>query len=130
MNNIHGINLIKLFSTEFEPVGSRVTCNPPHMDTDIDYLILIETYDKCCELIQSLINIGYELGGSRPFDENFANDDDGFSSLTYGNINLIVTNTKVFYDRFMDATKQAKELNIMNKADRILLFQKVLYNNG
>lgn len=34
------------------------------------------------------------------------------------------------YDRFIAATAVAKRLNLLDKADRIALFQAVLYANG
>lgn len=46
-----------------------------------------------------------------------------------GDVNLIVTQDNKFYDRFMAATSVAKRLNLLDKADRIALFQAVLYGN-
>lgn len=44
-----------------------------------------------------------------------------------GNINVIVTPEMEFFDRFMAATELARRFNLMEKVDRIALFQAVLY---
>jgi len=46
-----------------------------------------------------------------------------------GEINLIITTSKDFFDKFVKATEMAKEQNLLLKDERITLFQKILYNN-
>ena len=74
-NSQIGLNLLLGLCLECHAVGSRVTCDPPVMDTDRDMLCLVK-------------------------------------------------------DRFMVATRLAKRFNLQAKADRVALFQAVLYGNG
>jgi hypothetical protein len=120
------MNDIRAIARRFEPVGSRVTCNPAPTDTDEDFLVLIDV-ERFSEFYQLLMVEGYELGGSVPLNEKHLDKDDCFSSFTLGDTNLIVTASEVFFDRFMLATAEAKEKNLLEKSERIALFQSILY---
>jgi hypothetical protein len=120
-------NLLKL-SIWNCPVGSRVTCSPASTDTDIDYLVLVESLHT---FEAAALSFGWKLGGSKPADEIFVIDKHcQFASVTFGQYNVIATTSQVFYGRFMAATGVAKRLNLLNKKDRIMLFQAVLYSRG
>lgn len=102
-----------------ELVGSRATCNPPPMDTDEDILILVNDIEDFEDwALESFVAEGY------------SGEDKSFSSLRLGSLNLIVTDQKSFFDKFMVATTVAKRLNLMNKEDRRALFQAVLYRKA
>ena len=104
-----------------EPVGSRVTCNPPPTDTDEDFLV-------CCfngSADSHLKEQGFKQEGSPQFYTG--NDDGQFKSFRRGETNVIVTPFLEFFEKFRAATHIAKRLNIMAKSDRIALFQAVLY---
>ena len=109
------------------PVGSRVTCNPPPMDTDRDFLVLVKEIDFNNLLFQ-LLKEDFEIGGSRVYRRGLTEDDFAFQSYTKGDINLIVTASPKFFDKFIKATNIARDLNLLNKQDRIDLFQEVLYD--
>ncbi len=112
-------------AVEFAPVGSRRTCNPPPMDTDDDYLLIVADHYA---FRNSVLAAGFRVGGSAFLDAAQPLDADmRFSSYVLGDLNLIVTEDRVFYDRFMAATSVAKRLNLLKKDDRIALFQAVLY---
>lgn len=96
----------------WDEVGSRVTCDPPVVDTDRDFLCLVENANAFIKAAET------RDGRS------------DFCSLSDGEINLIATESKEFYDKFMVATRLATRLNLLNKDDRIALFQAVLYANG
>jgi hypothetical protein len=53
-----------------------------------------------------------------------------FVSLRSGDVNLIVTSDARFAARFLVATRLATQLNLLNKNDRVALFQAVLYGKG
>lgn len=111
-------------------VGSRVTCNPAPTDTDQDFLVLVDD-SKWIEFCDAIKNDGFELGGSFISDEiNYVPDEKRFNSFTRGVDNLICTRSVVFFDKFMTATALAKRFNLLNKYDRIALFQGVLYGNS
>lgn len=111
------------FLVAHEPVGSRVTCSPPPMDTDEDHLILIAGEDLQYAL-DALDAEGYVPGGSYLHPSEGA-----FVSLRKGELNLLITSKDTFYRRFVAATTVARRLNLMDKEDRIALFQAVLYGN-
>ena len=65
--------------------------------------------------------------------QKLANDDypeePDFYSFRKDNINIIFTECEDFFKQFVKATEIAKEKNLLNKDDRIELFQEVLYKN-
>lgn len=107
------------------PVGSRVTCRPAPTDTDADYLVLVA---DPWAFRGAVFLDGYELGGSLLLDADAPlNSVDRFSSYTKGDINLIVTGCEQFFNKFVVATHVATRLNLLQKSDRITLFQAILY---
>lgn len=102
-------------------VGSRITCNPPPEDTDDDYLILATS-----SVHYTLLKQGWSLGGS----DFMHTANDKFQSYTKGEVNLIVTHDGLFFSGFVLATKVCTELNLLEKKDRIVLFQAILYGNA
>lgn len=119
------------YMKRIEKVGSRVTCSPPPMDTDEDFLVPVAQEDLQ-DLAACLDERGFELGGSEVVpaeDDNcvVGQDDFGFQSWKKGSINFILTCSEEFFDKFMEATRIAKEKNLLLKEERIALFQKVLY---
>lgn len=114
---------------QYHAVGSRVTCNPPPMDTDADFLLLVD--EQHADRIRSeVMTGGFELDGSDLSDVVLNTPEDHqFNSYSDGEVNLIITASPTFFRRFMAATSVAKRLNLLDKADRIALFQAVLYGN-
>ncbi len=103
------------------PVGSRVTCDPAPTDTDEDWLI----YADEGESQEKLEGQGFKLEGAPGFYTG--NDNGRFRSYRHGAINAIVTPDLEFYNKFKTATELAKRFNLLEKSDRIALFQAVLY---
>ena len=124
-----------------QPCGSRVTCNPPPMNTDEDYLVFVDAqyegtklvkdgFQRLFELEQYLKSSGWEMGGSLPNDMATAIPPEArFCSWTLNELNLIITCSPEFFRRHQTATGLAKRFNLLEKADRIALFQAVLYGN-
>lgn len=102
------------------PVGSRVTCNPPPTNTDEDWLCLMAG-----DPTERMSAAGFKQDGSPEFYTG--NDNGGFRSWRKGDLNIVTTESQEFFERFETATYLAKRLNLMEKADRIALFQAVLY---
>jgi len=104
---------------KMEYVGSRITCNPAPTDTDEDVLLLTDDLET---LIGDCIEVGFTRDGdtraSYPVD---------FVSLRNGSMNFIVTDDEEFYKKFMLATHVCKSLNLMEKNNRITVFQAILY---
>ncbi|MNP41243.1 hypothetical protein D3C76_1349340 [compost metagenome] len=118
------------YATKHELVGSRVTCNPPPVDTDQDVLVYIDG-ENADDFIWRMKEAGFnvELGEGYAEDALNSGEHDRFQSYRLGDTNLIVTVDERFYTRFSTATAMAKRANLMEKAERIALFQAVLYGN-
>lgn len=101
------------------PVGSRVSCNPPPTDTDEDWLVF--TKDRQFKL--ALLAAGFTTGE----DPDKESGGSSFNSYRKGDLNIIVSPNRWFVERFLVATALATRFNLMDKADRIALFQGVLY---
>lgn len=117
---------------KFELVGSRVTCDPAPTDTDQDVLVLVDLNTWGLHLEPLLVTEGFEKGGSDCGDVAgyIGNVPLSFQSFMFGELNLIVTFDPEFYRRFMAATQVSKSLNLLDKSERVMLFQAVLYGNG
>jgi hypothetical protein len=122
------MSFIKSHALRFEHVGSRVTCNPAPIDTDDDWLVLLSESDDFHKTQGILEANGFKLGGSEPVETEIAADKK-FLSFSDDKINLIITFSPKFFDRFMRATRLATRFNLMKKPDRIALFQAILYEN-
>lgn len=108
-----------------------MTCNPAPTNTDADYLVMVKPgVDAGLSMDNALRASGYRLGGSKPTDTEAVPEGARFWSYTRGEVNFIVTQSDVFHARFLAATSVAKRLNLLDKADRIALFQAVLYARG
>ena len=102
----------------WHPTGSRFTCYPPVMDTDEDYVCLMTDEDML-----------YDIGFVCTTQEDTTYELSDFTTWRHKDINLVVTSSLPFYEKFVEATNEAKRLNLLDKAERIRLFQKVLYGN-
>jgi hypothetical protein len=97
-------------------VGSRVTCDPAPTDTDEDYVVYTENLST---LVGDCIEQGFTHEGS------YAGS--AFVSLRQGPTNLIITDRKEFFNKFILATHVCKTLNVLDKQHRIVVFQAILY---
>jgi hypothetical protein len=122
MNNVFAGRVL-----EMEYVGSRVTCNPAPTDTDEDILVLTSE-DDIYRLVEDCKVVGFK-GGEVYFSASGTASSD-FYSLRKGEINLIITSRKEFFDKFLLATHVCKTLNVMSKQHRITVFQAVLYGKS
>lgn len=102
---------------DWEPVGSRITCNPAPTDTDEDWLLLVKSINIFVEISQ---RNGWLCGLSLRNRPEFA-------SLRLNEVNLIITEQIHWWDKFLAASSVAKRFNLLSKGDRIALFRAVLY---
>lgn len=118
------------YATRYELVGSRVTCNPPPVDTDQDILVFVDS-ENADYFVSLMKQRGFDVELGEGYAEDALNGDesDRFQSYRLDDVNLIVTVDKMFYDRFAYATEIAKRSNLMEKEERIKLFQAILYGN-
>lgn len=128
MNQKEIFEIIKHHIVGIFPCGSRVTCDPAVLDTDEDWMIRVNLND--IESINlRLEKLGFTLGGSICLNDRTLEHPQLFWSFTKGDLNLLITSSLDFYTKFFNATRVAKELNILSKADRVMLFQVILYGN-
>lgn len=106
---------------KIEPVGSRVTCNPPPLDTDADYLVEVTIPDNWAPIDALLRKAGFRL------EDSYESLSDEFESWRKDEINLIVTEDPTFAGLFRVATALCKERNVMNRNERVRIFQHILY---
>lgn len=100
--------------------GSRYICDPAPKDTDEDYIAFMSCgNEQCLELA------GFDMNTDPTLYEEMPD----FLAYRLGEFNVIVTHNIEFYRLFVQATEEAKALNLLSKSDRIKLFQKVLYGN-
>lgn len=108
------------------PVGSRVTCNPPPTDTDEDYLVFVKDKHQAIEGLKQL-GFDYSLDPEKvkEYEEMNKHAQWSFTSLWFGDVNYIITDSEFFFERFLTATYVCKELNLMNKKDRVMVFEAI-----
>jgi hypothetical protein len=113
----------------YEQCGSTVTCNPAPSETDIDYLVELPDDDKkVSDFVDKMILLGFTWEGAGHYQDAAST----FMSWRSedGKVNLIVTRSSDFANRHRAATSVCKRLNLLDKEDRIALFQAVLYGNA
>lgn len=113
---------------EFFRTGSRETCNPAPTDTDVDFVVLIDPSRRLPEQYDETFEKAGFHGTSNDHADTYGSNGN-FETYRCGEVNLIVVWDRLSYNNWRGATMTAKRLNLMNKADRIALFQGVLYCN-
>lgn len=108
------------YITQIFQTGSSIICNPPILNTDIDYCILTPNLDIFDDIITKI--------GFITLDNEDYLEVGKFVSYRYGKYNLIVTDNREFFFKFKNATDIAKALNLLKKEDRVILFQYILYD--
>lgn len=111
---------------EWQPVGSRETCNPPPTDTDQDVLILTE--GRRYHMLREELSAN---NWDRQFGDGYENLPSSFVSYKQKHedgtlVNLILTSDISWFEKFMQAHFSCKEKNLLNKKDRIVEFKKFL----
>lgn len=114
------IFVIQPLCTQIELVGSRITCDPPPVGTDQDVLVLTKV-SKFHKLISFLEGEGYDSQGSAMSSSEFVS-----LKSEQTDINFIITKSYEYFHRFMAATSIAKRFNLLNKDDRVALFEAVI----
>ncbi len=98
------------------PTGSNYICDPPVLNTDIDWVVLVRSNP-----VPELEELGWELCGE---DMGYDDGQADFDAIRRQNINLILVYEGEEFNRWVDATESAKKLNLTNKQDRIDHFLK------
>lgn len=97
---------------EIDMVGSYYTCDPKP-DTDIDILCLVKPHLGIIgDALVLLLQDGWH------FQEGYEIDEFTSMKKKGSKVNLIVTNKRDFFDKFIIARNVCKHLNIMDKKKR------------
>lgn len=121
------LTMLSAHGCKVEPCGSRVTCSPPPNDTDQDFLVEMVHVDKDAvgRLVNGLSGLNFHWEGNEHY-QDAAGD---FMSWRRDDVNLIVTANVGFAARHRVATGICRRLNLLDKQDRIAVFQAILYGN-
>ena len=103
------------------PTGSSYICNPPVTNTDIDEMFLV---DDLQEVNFQLTGLGWTKCGLE--EETYQDKPSHWAAYRKENMNALLTTDLKYFMNFFKATEEAKHLNLLNKEDRIALFQKIL----
>ena len=105
-----------LYTASF-PTGSSYICNPPVLDTDIDQMFLVDDLKKVSQVLEKL---GWKRCGKEEYQT------DKWVAYRKDNLNALLTDNLDHFNKFLQATEEAKKLNLLDKKDRIALFDKYL----
>jgi len=103
-----------LYITSF-PTGSNYICNPPVTNTDIDTMYLVSDMEKT---YTELVAQGWKYGSNDTYPPDL------WASFRKGPYNALITYDINHFNAFLKATEEAKRLNLLDKKDRIALFNK------
>lgn len=126
-------NYLIQFKLQFNPtypidscyrVGSSVTCEPPVNNTDEDWLILVPDLRW---VINELHEACWKIAEDEQYISTRTSTQNLFVSAKKDRFNLLVTEDIVFYTRFVAASLLSKEMNLLNKTDRVNLHSIILY---
>lgn len=108
-----------LYKVSF-PTGSNYICNPPVTDTDIDQMFLVYDLYRTAEELDQL---GWKECRSK---DNKSYPTDVMLAFRLGVNNALLTDNEEYFNNFYKATEEAKRRNLLNKADRIALFEEYI----
>ena len=109
-----------LYKVSF-PTGSNYICNPPVTNTDVDEIFLV---DDLQEVNFQLTGLGWKKCGLE--EETYQDKPNHWAAYRKENMNALLTTDLKYFMDFFKATEEAKHLNLLNKEDRVALFQKIL----
>lgn len=122
------------FIEDLMAVGSQTSVNPPPplAESDIDIIVQLKGEHVIDKFVYSIEEYGYDYPVGHDYDYEHSKDwtGDNMTFLTFRNyddVNLIVTTSKNFFEKFVLANQTCKFLNLTKKTDRIAVFQAVMY---
>lgn len=98
---------------EFSLIGSAMYL-PAEQCGDVDFVVLVQNENYLERVTNLIMNHGFQ-----PCGEQYECATGTWGAVRRGNINLIVTHDKAFYDGYKLAMEVCKALRLTNKRDRI-----------
>ena len=99
------------------PTGSNYICNPPVTDTDIDQMFLVSNLEATHDF---LIYGDWVPCSSDEYPL------EKWAAYRKNKWNALITDNPNYFLKFHKATELAKERNLLNKEDRIKLFDEIM----
>lgn len=99
------------------PTGSHYICNPPVTNTDIDQMFLVHNLESVHDY---LMLSNWEVCGKEQYPV------EQWAAYRKGINNALITDEPSYFLKFHKATELAKERNLLNKEDRIKLFDEIM----
>lgn len=131
---MHELNLrrdITRYVKSYLATGSSVICDPPVLDTDRDFVLLVAP-EHAAYVENELVLCGYEDCAKRDGDvcriETSTDDWDGTTLMFIcrkDDINLMVCYDERLFECWRISTKRATRFNLLNKIDRQDLFSAI-----
>lgn len=113
------------------PTGSKYTCTPPVLDTDEDYLVLVEDFNKVyLELSESPDWEDCMPSGTEAFKDAYQDEKSygmSWNAFRHASINIMVTGDINWYMASVAATEYCRVHNVQDKAQRIRIFRNLKY---
>ena len=109
----------------FAPFGSRIVCNPIPPESDKDWLIFVKSEDA--RKISDELWQRYGFGGGNRYPERYLQSFHKDRGLDLPPLNLVLVTSRLHFDLTMQATAICKEMNLLDKADRIRVHEAIEY---
>ncbi len=110
------MNIPKYLYTMCFPTGSNYICNPPVEDTDIDTMYFVKDLYEADRII---LAEGWTACDKGEYDIS------NWRAYRKGKYNALITDNYNHYIRFEAATELAKKYNLLEKEERIEIFEIV-----
>lgn len=132
---------VKSMGMEYICTGSSIICNPPVLNTDFDFVLLLTEEDYQNGAVDKFSAMGFTLpehSDDKDKDEQYQAEIRKhatagkplylqFFTMRRDNVNIIVTCCHTLFKRWWNATVWATTLNLQSKKDRRDFFMIVKY---
>lgn len=106
-------------AVDFAVVGSAAYCQKPH---DVDFVVLVASRSRLADLAKALCGSGWRDCGAYGIGGRVG---DCWHTVRRGNLNLILTDSRRFFDGFVLSTEVCKVLRLESREDRVAVHDVV-----
>lgn len=83
---------------------------------DVDFAVMLDIGENAFDYVDQLRSKGWSLCGG-----DYDTEGDTWAAVRCGDVNLMVTHSRPFFDGYLLATEVCKALKLQNKEERILV---------
>lgn len=98
--------------------GSYFMCDPPVITTDIDFMVLTTNINAARIL---LCRAGWVSSNS---SEDYP--EENMHPMRRGRFNALIVDSQEYFDKWRLATEVSRDLNLLNKEDRVKVFRRIV----